>query len=184
MSMKKYRKTRQRYSNNDENRNQNVCANAVAKALGVSRRVRYLHNLEDLVKAARKKWTVRSRTSVWDKHFKKVPFTVNRFVENADTFTLKATEKKYKSENNYFCPEAKRDWVKIEEKTFRINAYIIYVKNHVILISRTWFDEWEVHTDTAPKEGADRRKIRKVYAVGSFSINTETPWLDELEGGQ
>ena len=50
-------------SNNRENPNQNLCALAVAKALSVDKEVRYLHTVSDIVRAARKSWTVRSRKS-------------------------------------------------------------------------------------------------------------------------
>jgi hypothetical protein len=50
-------------SNNKENPNQNVCANAVANYLGVDFKVRYLHTITDIVRAVRKRWTVRSRKS-------------------------------------------------------------------------------------------------------------------------
>ena len=48
-------------SNNDHNPNQNICALAVAKSLRVESAVRYLHNMKDLVRAARTRFTVRSR---------------------------------------------------------------------------------------------------------------------------
>jgi hypothetical protein len=50
-------------SNNKKNPNKNVCALAVAKALGVHEETRYLHSIQDVVYAARKHWTVRSRFS-------------------------------------------------------------------------------------------------------------------------
>jgi len=50
-------------SNNKENPNQNVCAMMVAKRIGVADHSRYLHTIQDLVKASRKFFTVRSRLS-------------------------------------------------------------------------------------------------------------------------
>lgn len=47
-------------SNNEENPNQNACGLAIAKALNVHNNSRYLHTLEDLVRASRKRWLVRS----------------------------------------------------------------------------------------------------------------------------
>ena len=52
--MTMYRDTEKTNSNNAENANQNVCAKAVAAALGNSdQAVRYLHYSDDLVRAAR-----------------------------------------------------------------------------------------------------------------------------------
>lgn len=63
--MTMYRDTEKTNSNNAENTNQNVCAKAVAAALGNSdQAVRYLHNINDIVKAARTVgFQVRSRKS-------------------------------------------------------------------------------------------------------------------------
>ena len=47
-------------SNNRENPNQNVCAMAVANALGVKDETRYLHTWGDLQRAIRKLWSFRS----------------------------------------------------------------------------------------------------------------------------
>jgi hypothetical protein len=53
--MTMYRDTAKADSNNEENANQNICAQAVARALGNSdQAVRYLHNIDDIVRAARK----------------------------------------------------------------------------------------------------------------------------------
>ncbi len=48
-------------SNNKDNGNKNICALRVAQALGVHEETRYLHTVNDLVYAARKRFTVRSR---------------------------------------------------------------------------------------------------------------------------
>lgn len=47
-------------SNNDKNRNKNVCALAVAKTLGVDGATRYLHTWDDLARAVRSMWSFRS----------------------------------------------------------------------------------------------------------------------------
>lgn len=50
-------------SNNEMDANKNICALAVAEYLNVEKAVRYLHTITDLVRAARKSYTVRSRMS-------------------------------------------------------------------------------------------------------------------------
>ncbi len=55
----KYRST----SNNTANANKNICGLAVATALGVANNVNYLHTMDDIVRAARTKYTTRSRLS-------------------------------------------------------------------------------------------------------------------------
>ena len=50
-------------SNNADNGNKNICALEVAQALGVAQETRYLHTVSDVVYAARKAYTVRSRGS-------------------------------------------------------------------------------------------------------------------------
>lgn len=50
-------------SNNPLNPSQNLCALRVAQYLGVNGLVTYLHTINDLVRAARKVYTVRSRKS-------------------------------------------------------------------------------------------------------------------------
>lgn len=50
-------------SNNKVNPNKNICVLAVAKKLGVENESRYFHYTKDLVRAARTKYTVRSRMS-------------------------------------------------------------------------------------------------------------------------
>lgn len=46
--------------NNPDDKNKNLCTSAVAKALGVADNTRYLHTKEDLLRALRKAYTVRS----------------------------------------------------------------------------------------------------------------------------
>lgn len=50
-------------SNNDANPNKNICALRVAEMLRCDGLVRYLHTIDDLVRAARKIWKVVSRAS-------------------------------------------------------------------------------------------------------------------------
>ena len=50
-------------SNNRENPNKNLCVLAVAKYLRVDRRVSYLHTIDDLTRALRTRFSVRSRKS-------------------------------------------------------------------------------------------------------------------------
>lgn len=50
-------------SNNPVNSNKNLCALAVARAFKVHDYVRYLHSSDDIVRALRKCYTVRSRKS-------------------------------------------------------------------------------------------------------------------------
>ncbi|MCP4520936.1 MAG: hypothetical protein GY827_04460 [Cytophagales bacterium] len=64
MAIKTDRKRLIEKSNNSNNPNQNICAQAVAKALCVDTKVRYLHTITDCVRAARKSWNVRSRGAV------------------------------------------------------------------------------------------------------------------------
>jgi hypothetical protein len=58
------RKIEQLTSNNPYNRNKNLCALAVAKALSVHNETRYLHTWGDLQRAIRKLWSFRSVMSV------------------------------------------------------------------------------------------------------------------------
>ena len=158
----KYRDRRKRYSNNSENPNQNVCAHHVAHCLGVKEKVRYLHNLGDLLRAARKKWNVRSRKSVWATKFKGVPFTMNQFLKNFNDFNEHAENQKSITRKDYWCPESDQFWTEQTTTFISIHAYIIHVERHVLLINANG----EVHVDTAPKTGTDRRKILNIYAVG------------------
>ena len=57
------RAQRRAESNNPINRNKNICTSAVCSALGVINEVRYLQTSEDVVRATRKGWQVRSRKS-------------------------------------------------------------------------------------------------------------------------
>ena len=51
-------------SNNRENPNKNICVLRVAEFLGADKATRYLHHLDDLLRAVRKsQWSARSRKS-------------------------------------------------------------------------------------------------------------------------
>lgn len=58
------RNERRADSNNPDNTNKNICALEVAKYLCVHNTVHYLHTINDLVRAARNKYIVRSRKSL------------------------------------------------------------------------------------------------------------------------
>jgi hypothetical protein len=47
-------------SNNPDNPNKNLCGYAVARALGVDEATRYIHTIEDLQRAIRSLWSLRS----------------------------------------------------------------------------------------------------------------------------
>jgi hypothetical protein len=59
----KVRAHNRKRSNNSADPNKNICVLAVAKTLGVENESRYFHYTQDLVRAARTKYTVRSRMS-------------------------------------------------------------------------------------------------------------------------
>lgn len=61
--MKINRASAKNESNNKDNPNKNMCALEVAKVFRVDTMVTYLHTVEDLVSALRKRYTVRSRRS-------------------------------------------------------------------------------------------------------------------------
>lgn len=58
--MATYRKQHRAASNNPINPNQNICAQAVARALGVADNVRHLHTIMDVKRAAGTRFSVRS----------------------------------------------------------------------------------------------------------------------------
>ena len=58
--MKVNRKTQRSKSNNQDNTNQNVCAQRVTDAMGVTESVRYLHTMTDIKRALMTKYSVRS----------------------------------------------------------------------------------------------------------------------------
>lgn len=73
-------------SNNPENPKKNYCCLKVCEAMNVAEDVRYLHTKDDVIKAFRTLFTVRSRTS-------KISKTKNRVCdlqENIDSFDGKA----------------------------------------------------------------------------------------------
>ena len=125
-------------SNNSENNNQNICAQAVARALGASDgSVRYLHCIDDIVRAARMTgFQVRSRKS----NLKK-----NSTVGAARKIIQKLAAKE--NENEIFC-------------VAQPVAYIVRVAGHALLMD----NDGNTIVDTDPRK-ADRRKITHFYAV-------------------
>jgi len=59
-----FRQASRARSNNAENPNKNICAFRVARMLGVDQEVRYLHTIEDLKRAARSRFSIRSVKSM------------------------------------------------------------------------------------------------------------------------
>ena len=64
MTNRKWRQFLQIDSNNDQNPNKNICVYRVAKMLGVEDKVRYLHTISDLKRAARTRFSIRSVKSI------------------------------------------------------------------------------------------------------------------------
>ena len=60
MSKRQYYKGK---GNNPNNQNKNICTSAVCDYFGVTDQVHYLHTTHDVVRAIRKEFTVRSRSS-------------------------------------------------------------------------------------------------------------------------
>ncbi len=133
--MTKARKKYTKRSNNPENPNQNVCAQAVADALGVADLVRYLHSISDLVRALRKgDFLVRSRKSD---------------LRGADT--IGAVRQRIRAEN--------------EKQESRLDAdyYVVRVttgSGHVIILGR----DGSTLIDTDPRK-RDRRRVTHFYGV-------------------
>jgi len=141
----KFESTREYYrrdSNNEENTNQNVCVQAVAHMLGrADQNVRYLHTLEDLVRAVRLTgFKVRSRKSKLNK---------NSSVGAA----RKVIQKLAKKENEKF------PFIVLQPV-----AYIVRIEDHVLLLD----NDGKTICDTAPRK-ADLRKIDSFYAVYRIS---------------
>ena len=62
--MATYRKEHRAISNNSVNPNQNICAQEVARALGVADAIRHLHTIHDVKRAAATRFSVRSVKTV------------------------------------------------------------------------------------------------------------------------
>lgn len=60
LNKKVLRAKHKKRGNNPDDKNKNICTSAVAKALGVADNTKYLHTKEDLLRALRKAYTVRS----------------------------------------------------------------------------------------------------------------------------
>ena len=133
------------HSNNPNNPNKNACALAVASALGVGDVTRYLHTLEDLQRAIRSMYSLRSvKTAV-----KVTPYT-----------TLGSIRKNLQDHN---------------KKADACMAYVAHVDGHVLLLShegKTIIDTAPVKRDRRkvlniygvyiPLENKD--KMRKINA--------------------
>tara|TARA_R110000824_G_scaffold101190_2_gene240346 strand:- start:475 stop:996 length:522 start_codon:yes stop_codon:yes gene_type:complete len=154
-----YRETQIKESNNPDNPNQNKCAQAVAKWLGVADKVRYLHNVDDLVRASRKKFTVRSRLSEAKKLLPKKKLTVSQFRKIAKDISDKAYGGEVRKAE-YYCPDNKKSWVQETRTCYEPAAFIIRTPNHAIGIT----SKGEVVVDTAPRK-SDRRLVTHVYMV-------------------
>ena len=136
--MTMYRDTAKAESNNEENANQNICAQAVARALGNSdQAVRYLHNIDDLVRAARTVgFQVRSRKSSLKK--------------NSTVAAARKTIQKQTAKENH-------------KPIFRAPQPVADIdrgEGHALLMD----NDGNTIVDTDPRK-ADRRKITHFYAV-------------------
>ena len=87
---------------------------------------------------------------------------MNQFLKNFNDFNEHAENQKSITRKDYWCPESDQFWTEQTTTFISIHAYIIHVERHVLLINANG----EVHVDTAPKTGTDRRKILNIYAVG------------------
>ena len=129
-------------SNNPKNPNKNTCGLMVAKALKVDDTVNYLHTINDIVRAARNKYTVRSRSSKFRGK------------------TVGGSRKNFLKEVNRTC----------EKEGAAVYGYILRVKTpkakgsthtgHAILVD----GYANTCVDTAPRQ-RDRRKITHAYIV-------------------
>jgi hypothetical protein len=131
------------HSNNPKNPNKNACALAVANALGVGDVTRYLHTLEDLRRAIRSMYSLRSvKTAV-----KATPYT-----------TLGSIRKNLQEHN---------------KSADACMAYVAHVRDHVLLLSnegKTLIDTAPVKRDRRKVLNIygvyipldDRTKMRKI----------------------
>lgn len=104
--MRKYRHEMRSKSNNEANPNKNVCALAVAKVLCCDKQTRYLHNWQDLQRAIRSLWSMRS---------------VKSYVKATPDSTVGSLRK------------AMHDYATKEQ---HLIAYVIRVEGHVLMIDR------------------------------------------------
>ncbi len=154
-----YRERQIKKSNNKDNPNQNVCAQAVAKWLGVANKVRYLHNIDDVVRAARTKFTVRSRLSEAKKLLPKKKLTVSQFRKIAKDIYEKAYGGEVRKAK-WYCPTEGRWWIEETRTCYDPAAFIIRTPDHALALDT----EGEVVVDTSPRK-SDRRTITHVYMV-------------------
>ena len=154
-----YRENQISESNNPDNPNQNMCAQAVAKWLGVAEKVRYLHNVDDLVRAARTKFTVRSRLSEAKKLLPKKKLTVSQFRKIAQDISDKAYGGEVRKAE-YYCPDNHKNWIQETRTCYDPAAFILRTPNHAIGLDSTG----KVVVDTNPRK-SDRRTVTHVYMV-------------------
>lgn len=154
-----YREGQIKESNNEDNPNQNVCAQAVAKWLGVADKVRYLHNVNDILRASRMKYTVRSRLSEAKKLLPKKKLTVSQFRKIAKDISDKAYGGELRKAE-YYCPENKKDWIQETRTCYNPVAFIIRTPRHAIGLDA----DGKVVVDTSPRK-SDRRIVTHVYMV-------------------
>ena len=64
MTTFEFRQASRNRSNNPDNPNKNICVLRVARMLSVDQEVRYLHTIEDLKRAARSRFSIRSVKSM------------------------------------------------------------------------------------------------------------------------
>jgi hypothetical protein len=159
-------------SNNPDNPNQNKCAQAVAKWLGVADKVRYLHSIHDVVRAARTRFTVRSRLSEAKKLLPKKKLTVSQFRKIAQDISDKAYGGEVRKAT-YYCPNTQKSWIEETRTCYNPAAFIIRTPNHAIGLDSTG----KVVVDTAPRK-SDRRTVTHVYMVC-----WDKPTKTELFGG-
>jgi len=132
-------------SNNPENPNKNVCGLAVASALGVGDVTRYLHTLEDLQRAIRSMYSLRS---------------VKTAVKVKPDTTVGSIRKNLQEHN---------------KSADACMAYVAYIEGHVLLLShegRTIIDTAPVKRDRRKVLNIygvyipldDKTKMRKINA--------------------
>lgn len=169
-------------SNNKVNPNQNVCAYSVARYFRVAHKVKYLHRMNDLLRALRKKWTVRSRMSMVKKLLakKKVPITVSQIRKIVSEITKIEDAPSVKYEE-FYDPNEHRNWV---QETYTINdikGYVLLVEGHVLALSR----HGDIVVDTDPRV-RDRRKVTMFYMVNQTfkMMSTSKGWTDEISDSE
>ena len=169
-------------SNNKVNPNQNICAYSVARYFRVADKIKYLHRISDLIRALRKKWTVRSRMSMVKKLLakKKVPITVSQIRKVVSEITKIEDETKVTYEE-FLDPNEHRSWVQETITINDIKGYVLLVEGHVLALSR----HGDIVVDTDPRV-RDRRKVTMFYMVNqTFKLMpTSIGWSDEINDAE